>query len=482
MNYREIDKNISKFLSEWYNDDSLEILSLLKLSLSKEILSSMFQEYFKKKNKFYLGYRNFGGVIWTIKKAIWFFLWGLKWFLFLKIKKDKKVLLVALGSNIGSIDIYLKQVSEIADKNNCVIVSLNLIESFSYLKHHQLFYFPRFFYAKNQFANQAKINNFATNIFHSIQILKEKYNLHFSLNSKSLIRPIESLLIDYSAFSYLITKLILPNQIVGLIQDYDYTYNKLIYYKIANSNHIKTLAIDCSIPLYQHLYKKFFSDYHLIWGEYKKKFLLENNLISDKNIIEIGKPLKQKKSNKRLINNGNLWLYIAQSYSDPSMFLSSRDYFSFELNVKILSEFQKNNYPKDRFIIKNHPADKSANLYVQDIKSVYDSLDDLINKARIIFVEDSTLAIELYAKNLPIVYIYDALGNDNIGLANDGLIFGINTAKNFDLVIKNIFEKKEDFQSKNYKETLSYYFGNFVDNNFQIVIEEILFSDKSHQI
>ncbi len=474
-----IDNNISKFLDEWYSDESQKMLSVLKLGLTKEILSSIFKEHSsKKKNKFLLGYRNSGRIFWSLKKTFWFFLWCFKWAAGFKTNKNKKVLLAALGSNLNNIDVYLEQLSAATKKNNCVIVLLNIIESYKHFRNHQLFYFPRFFYTVGHSADKEKINNYASEIIDSVKKLTVKNNLQLSLETEHLVKPIKNLMRDYSGFSYLVTKLISPNQIVGLLQDYDYTYNKFIYYKIARSNSIKTGTIDSSLLLYQHLYRKTFSDYHLVWGECKKNFILKNNKIDTSKIIVIGKPLPLKNNYQHLANKCDLWVYIAQSYSEPSMFVSGRDFTSLELNIKTLSNFQKKNYPNDHFILKIHPADKLTDYRLGITKSPKGSVFELVKNARIIFVEDSTLAVELFANNFPIVYVLDKFKNDNIGLVNNGLVPGLDITGEFDKTIISILNEKSQPNAQRREEFINYYFGNFNENNFQNVTTKILFSEQ----
>ncbi len=479
MDNTNTDKSISEFLDVWYSDNSQEMLSILKLSLTKEILSIISKEHSsKKKNKFLLGYRNSGRIIWSLKKTFWFLLWWFKWILGFKTHKNKKVLLAALGSNLNNIDVYLEQLAITAKKNNCIIVLLNIIESYKHFRNHQLFYYPRFFYVKSHNVNKEKIIDYASEIIKAIRSLTVKNNIQFSLNSKYLVDPIKDLMRDYSGFSYLIEKLISPKQIVGLVQDYDYTYNKYVYYKIASRNGIKTCTIDGSLALYQHLYRKTFSDYHLVWGEYNKIFILKNNPIDPSKILVIGKPLKLEKSSVQFTGNCNLWVYIAQSYTDPSMFMSGRDYASFEKSVKMLSDFQKKNYPEDHFILKIHPSDKSANYRLGITKSPKGSVFELVKNARIIFVEDTTLAVELFANNFPIVYVLDKFVNDNIGLVSKGLMSGIDMTGEFDKTIKKSLEKKTETESHEIEKTMIYYFGNFDENNFQNAIEKILFLEQ----
>ena len=476
-----LDNKISRFLNDWYSNDSQNMLSVLKLSLTKEILSSFSKEYSSKQNfSFFTGYRNSGRIFWSIKKAFWFFLWWFKWILAFKTHKNKMVLLAGIGSNLNNIDVYLEQLAVIAKKNNCIIVLLNIIGSYKHFRNHQLFYYPRFFYAKRHNVNKEKINDYASEIIKAIIILTVKNNIQFSLEAKYLVDPIKSLMRDYSGFSYIVAKLISPKRIVGLMQDYDYTYNKYLYYKIANQYGIKTCIIDSSLLLYQHLYRKTFSDYHLVWGEYKKNFIIKNNPIDPSKIIVIGKPLKLEESSEHFTGNCNLWVYIAQSYTDPSMFMSGRDYASFEKNAKRLSDFQKKNYPHDHFILKMHPADKSANHKLSIYKSSTGSIASLVKNARIIFVEDSTLTVELFANNFPIVYVLDKFGNDNIGLVNNGLMSGIDMTGEFDKTIKRILEKKTESEAQEKRKTIISYFGNFDENNFQNVIEKILFHKQNN--
>ena len=214
-------------------------------------------------------------------------------------------------------------------------------------------------------------------------------NLSVSLETKILSREFDALINDFSSFNYLIKSFLSGGQILALIQDYDYTYNKLLYCQISKLNGIKSIVIDNSFLIYNHLYKKVFSDYHLVWGEYKKNFLLKNNSIDVSKIIVTGKPVASVCTKTKKNTSNNIWLYISQAYSDPALFISGRSIKYLKMNIDKLSEYRRMNHPEDKLFLKLHPADNPRDFNFKIKKSNSINLVNILESAKIIFVEDT---------------------------------------------------------------------------------------------
>ena len=480
MEIPNFDKNISKLLDEWYRVTEFDTKTILKLSLTSELLSQSFVNKNLGKSKIIsaLSYRNSYNFWWTLKKSVWFILWLFKWLLFLKSIKQKKIIISALGSNINSTSEYFKQLSKIALQNNCLVIVLNLVESFSVLKNSHIIYYPRFLYFKKNLSSHEFSMNILGEIIDDFINTAKANNLTVSLKPNKLARTLDNLILDYCSYKYLVEEYIYKEQILALIQDYDYTYNKIIYWHISNTHGIKTIVIDNSLTLYKHLYKKVFSEYHLVWGAYKKNFLAENNSINISNIIITGKPtICLSKNIKKQIAN-NLWLYISQAYSDPAMFISGRDFNSFKMNIEKLSMYQKSHYPGDRFLLKIHPADNPLEYDLNLKLTKKANLFNLLKIAKIIFVEDTTLVVDVIAKGYPVVYILDSLGNDNIGLVDKGVIPGINLNQNFIETLDSVLCGKFTVKPEMRISTLKYYNDEYDSNNFLEQLNGILFKNE----
>ena len=480
MEIPNFDENISKLLDEWYRVSEFDKKTILKLALTSELLSQSFvnKNLAEKKIVSALSYRNSYNIWWTLKKSVWFILWLFKWLLFLKYIKRKKIIISAIGSNLNSTSEYFKQLSKIALQNNCLVIVLNLVESFSILKDSRIVYYPRFLYLRTNLSHNEFGMKTLDEIIDDFKNSAKANNLPVSLKLNKLASTFENLIHDYRSYKYLVEVYLSKKQIVAIVQDYDYTYNKFIYWHISKTNRIKTIVIDTSLTLYKHLYKKVFSDYHFVWGEDKKNFLAKNNSIGISKIIITGKPTTSIFNSTKKSIASNLWLYISQAYSDPAMFISGRDFKSFKKNIEKLSKYQKNHYPRDRFVLKIHPADNPLD-YDLNLKLINKvNIFDLLENAKIIFVEDTTLVVDLISRGYPVLYILDSRGNDNIGLVNKGVIPGINLNQNFKETLDSLLNGKYTVNPDVRTNTIKYYNGDYDSKSFLKLLNNILFNDK----
>ena len=474
----KIDENISRFLDDWYNDVNQEAKSIFKIALTSKLLIKFYTDSSSSKinlvsnSKFHI----FKSVKSIFNHLFWFLLWTIKWAIYSSTAKRSRVIITAIGSNYHSTQEYFERIIEIAKLNNCIVILLNLIESTSILKNKRLLYYPRIFYPLKKLLFRLDENTVRTEIFTDLEKTASKNNLEVKISSDYLKKSLRNLLHDYDSYVNLVEKIFSKDQIMALIQDYDYTYNKYLYWCISKKQGIKTIVIDTSLVLYKHLYKKTFSDYQMVWGEHKRDFLVRNNFMDLSKIIVTGRPISAKYKRIEKRNDKNLWIYISQAYSDPSFFISSRNSETFRFNLNRLLEYQKKNYPGDKFILKKHPADRTVNF---DIKNSVDlPFNELIVNAKVIFVEDTTLLIELINEGYPLIYVLDSNGNDNIGLVNKGLIPGIDMKQNFENVIEEVILGKFTIDLKATKNAVKYYFGKYNSIEFKNTLSGLLSFDE----
>lgn len=480
MTLSQFDKNISNLLDDWYDIAIYDTKSILKISLTTAFLSQSFikKSLLGKKILSLLSYRNSNNILWTLKKSAWFILWLLKWLLYIQSIKKKKIIIAAIGSNLNSTSEYFKQLSSFALKNNCVVILLNLVESILILKDRQIVYFPRFMYlGKNYFVDELN-NKTLDEIINEFEKIAKINGLDVTIEKKIISKEFYALIKDFNSFNYLIKSSLSKSQILALIQDYDYTYNKFIYCQLSKLNGIKSILIDSSFLIYSHLYKKVFSDYHLVWGEYKKDYLFKNNIIDVSRIIVTGKPVASRLTKTITNTSKSIWLYISQAYSDPALFISGRSFNYLKMNIDKLSEYQRMNHPEDKLFLKLHPADNPLDFDIKVQKSNSINLINLIESARIIFVEDTTLLFELVYRGYPVVYILDAFGNDNIGLVNQGLVPGVDFRGNFNDIIKAELSGKIKVDLKISNSFFEYYFGKYDDKDFEKIVSDILLKNE----
>lgn len=423
MNY---DKMVEAFSDEWNSyADECERGDLV-LSLTRHLIPTIYnkirnndlaqEQYSPRRNGGYTVLR------YMVNHIYWILLWTIKWGLFQK-RRNKKNILVAVGSDRKMTKQYLNCILDYAVKNDLVIISLNVPCFKEILFNKNIFYFNRFLSFTSWWNYTKKRKDYYEKVYDkALKIVASKFS--FELNNKTELRKIfRRYNYDSIAFMKLLRK-IKPQNIKFLLTDFDYTTNKVIYTKVCKGNKIPTICVDHSIQFYNHLFKKNFSDLRLVWGEYSKQRIISN---SDNNLPKInivGKPGNFLfKNNKK---RGSDWLYILSPYSEPAYQTIYRSLaLSREYYLAIMSVLEKRGINK-KLYIKSHPEDGNiiAEYFTLPGKNNYRFINKSIFKYlenfELIFIEDTTLILDLALYNIPIIYLADRSKKDifNISKTN----------------------------------------------------------------
>lgn len=470
---------LNNIFSEWYKTDVNNFTDAFKLSLTKDLVSILNDNNSlnNKSSKFNFRKKNAFDLLLGFKKKIWFLLWAIKWVIFFRWNGNKKYILLAIGSNEKNIKEYLSQFILLAKRMNSKVILFNIINPKEYLFNSNMFYFPRFLFKPEKLIKSEEQYEIFNNIIKSFSYLTKEVKISNNniLTLKSAYKKLE---FDFSSFNSFIKK-IKKNNIISLFQDYDYTYNKILYFFLAKKNNIKTFTLDTSLNIYKEFYQKYFSDYHCVYGNYKKDFILSHNNILATNIFVTGKPQTEFKFSDTNPAKNYIWIYLAQSYSNPSMFSEGRSYEFFKANIQRLKNISKKHFPDIEFKLKIHPADRISDfdLGIEIIKE--GSFDSNLNKAKIIFCEDSTLTLELAFSGYPIIYLPDSLNRDNIGLANQNIIKAINLSTITEIELKTILNYQPRIDEKRINDLKNYYLGNYDPEKFNDTLFNLINYDES---
>lgn len=462
------------FLSEWSKDDINSITDAFKLSMTKDLVSILYNRNSLKNEKLKPNFirRNNFNVLLGFNKKLWFLLWAIKWIIFFRWTKEKRLIILAIGSNEKNINAYISQFAFLASKNNLIVILLNIINPQKYFFNNTIFYFPRILFRPEKEINPKEQSIIFNEILSSFSSLTNVMDL--SKNELLKLKKVyKKMIFDFNSFNSFINK-VKKNNIISLFQDYDYTYNKVLYYFLANKHKVRTLTLDTSLNIYREFYQKYLSEYHCVYGDYKKDFILKHNNIFVDNIVVIGKPQTEYKIANETQTENNIWIYLAQSYSNPSMFSEGRSYEFFKNNIQRLKNISKKHFPDIEFKLKIHPADRITdfNLGVEIIKDK--CFDSVLNKTRIIFCEDSTLTLELVFSGYPVIYLLDSLNRDNIGLANQDIYLSINLSTITETELQTILSNQIKIDKERIKDLKSYYLGNYDPERFNNILLKLL--------
>lgn len=465
---------LNNFFNEWYKTGINNYADAFKLSLTKDLVSILNERNSVKRENLNPVYRNRNSfnIFLGLNKKFWFLLWTIKWVMLFRWKKDNKYILLAIGSNEINIKEYISQFTILARKNNTKIILLNIINPQKYLLNSTIFYFPRFLFKPDIFLKSEEQNKIFDEIITSFSSLTNVIDLSKNelLNLKNVFKK---MVFDFNSFHSLVNK-INKNNVTSLFQDYDYTYNKVLYYFLANRHNIKTLTLDTSLNIYKGFYQKYFSEYHCVYGNYKKDFILNHNNVLESNIVVVGKPKTEYKFSNVIQYKECIWIYLAQSYSNPSMFSEGRTYEYFKKNIQRLKSISQKYFPDIEIKLKIHPADQvlDFDLGIEIIKD--HNFDSNLNKAQIIFCEDSTLTLELAFSGYPIIYLLDSFNRDNVGLTNQNIFQSINLSTIVDTELQTVLSNQYRIDTERIEELKNYYLGNYDPKEFKNMLIKLL--------
>lgn len=401
------DERIERCLAAWEQEESgirKAFYSALTRHLSpllyQEVRSRNGEEVVKPSKKLFMRFRRFNKAsahLW------WALLWTLKWYLLLPGLKKKEYFIAALGSDRGLSFAYLDALETEAKKRSAAIITLNVLLSARHFFNPSIRYYPRPLYASG--------NNINTPDWITVKEKAEaagKEHLEINFDGGQLKKYYEMYRRDARAFANLLQSGL---RTALLVQDFDYTSNKALYAQYAREAGVPVMRLDHSLRPYSHLYKHSFSDKLLVWGEYEKEQLMEQQAVPAEDIVVSGRPDPVRHTALQ-VRDPVYWVYLLTSYDDPAMETAHRSIdHSLEM-VGVVEKVMQRYFPEQILLLRPHPNDdfeffndRFYNIYTDPLKKIEDQV-------QIYFVEDSTAAVELLKYKVPVVYISDRSKND----------------------------------------------------------------------
>jgi hypothetical protein len=446
-----MDKDYNKILAEsinlWIDRAEDEFEKRLRKSLSYTLIQDIFYQidvflnaefyseiFYRKKNIFEKG----------IKHFFFYFMWTIKWTLYKWRLKSKKIIVTQLLPDTVSTRRYLKDLTSYQNQFDCILINIGMIYSFKKIFTQSFLCFPTKLYGYKLFDkkkhNSAQLTkdlnvleNILKNYFPDIKLKINDYEFIYLANIKM----------------YLGAKYFLESnktKIKFLIQDIDYLAERVLINYLFSSNDIKTICIDHSLRIYDHLHNDYPSDIYLLWGEYNKSKLMKGNAISKKECHLIG--LSGNRFSNIQTNNGKYWIYFLQAYGNPHSPTFNRTLaYTYKILQSIITVVRE--ISEVDLIIKSHPSDEYIfkNLFPDNYISAVDK--QILEKTKLLFVEDSTISAELLNTNIPIIYIEDSVNSNPMDLTGFNIVHSYNLNKNLkDIVSMALADKVNSSERK----------------------------------
>ena len=189
---------------------------------------------------------------------------------------------------------YTENLFTYAIEKNLLLLSLTVICNKTFLFRRNIFYFPRFLF---QLRFKERIRQFSNAWFTVLSVLEnivqKQIPIKISLNSTE--RFINDYTRDYYCIKYFLERF--RENIIALIQDFDYTSNRNIYCELFKSNQIPTVSLNHSILIYKHIFESVYSDYSLVWGRHQKERIEKISAIKPIRNSVIGSPINFARRN-----------------------------------------------------------------------------------------------------------------------------------------------------------------------------------------
>jgi hypothetical protein len=173
---------------------------------------------------------------------------------------------------------------------------------------------------------------------------------------------------------------------------------------------------------------------------------MKGNAISKKECHLIG--LSGNRFSNIQTNNGKYWIYFLQAYGNPHSPTFNRTLaYTYKILQSIITVVRE--ISEVDLIIKSHPSDEYIfkNLFPDNYISAVDK--QILEKTKLLFVEDSTISAELLNTNIPIIYIEDSVNSNPMDLTGFNIVHSYNLNKNLkDIVSMALADKVNSSERK----------------------------------
>jgi hypothetical protein len=259
-----------------------------------------------------------------------------------------------------------------------------------------------------------------------------------------------------SSFKHLIEVLRTRGSILFFIQDIDSLAERIIFIDICRSYKICTIGLDHAIILYKHLYETSYSDYSLVWGTFQKEKIGQSSKIKPKEVHVIGRPdLGFEFFDKP--QKPNHWIYLMPAFQNPLVESFTRSLERSFSCVRSIESLISEKYPGISLLVKIHPSDDRM-IFPKGHKYHVGSISKILSATQLVFVEDSTISIEMLRYRIPLIYVTGDEDCDNLNIEqwSSGFLLKDNSTLS-EIVAQALVS---DINEDNRRKMFEYYCGN----------------------
>ncbi len=343
------------------------------------------------------------------KRMLWFVLWEVKR-LFLFGKKD-----VIISVFYKEIKIYSELLGNYLEQNkNIVIINFGMQYNKMLLLKRNYFCYPA---AKNYLSHKSNNTN---ELIEEISLLFKKFKLTVP-NAKVLEDKITAMIRLKVVFRDFIQKTEKKHNIKFLIQDIDYSYDRVIY--SAEFPYLK-VSLDHSIIYYPWLFNKCYSDVYLVWGLNQLEIIKKCDKQEKKAIYICGREGREKFSIIKGTENKKYWIIVLQSHEYALFQTMERKLEFVNRYINEICKVRDQIRESIEIIVSIHPNNNPSIIKEKNVRVINKNVLDYALQAELIFFEDTTIAIDLLKYEVPMIYIAGEKGGVfmNFSIAESDII------------------------------------------------------------
>jgi len=230
-------------------------------------------------------------------------------------------------------------------------------------------------------------------------------------------KEIRSLEMFYRIISHQIAVLREKKAIIFYISDLDHLYTRYLLCAVHSSLTIPTILVDHAVNTYDQINGKIFSSHYFCWGEYHKNVFRRINPHVD--CVTIGS--NHGVFSLQKVHKKNKWIYFLPSFRHPLAFTTKRSIDRSMMYSKEIFRIYKMHCEDNSFFVKIHPVDKNLPMDLFPVRLIKEKLEIVLEGTELVFVEDSSIALDLLKYDIPIIYLANSEGEDLLHLSKCGV-------------------------------------------------------------
>lgn len=405
-------------------------------------------------------------------------LWITKWILLNPTARSSSFLIVSINSKKVTTRSYLFELIKYAKHKNAVVVNFGTLATLHGLSDRRVFCFPAGLRTIFQSfsPDRVELKNVMSE-FDEIVMHEMGLNIDSEVLFKSHWYLYNRLLRGVHDFLSVLRKY---GKVIGLFTETDFTKQKVFLVQECKRLSIPTITTDDGLFLYDHLFQDYSSDHYVAWGDFQLERI--RRMSKSPPIVHVfGRP-DVSFASVSFPGKKFVWLYFLPAFQNPIAQTIHRSLSRSLKTIRKIEEVSLSNRPIPELLVRSHPRD-NPNLFQWDnVNFVRRDISLLLQKTQLIFVEDSTVAIELLKYDIPIIFIADKTGKDTFGFEETGAGMVLRGSDEYDVVIRKSLDARISEIGRH--QVFQYYFGNNsgFSRNMGELLQNVLLESKPPQM